>query len=362
VKRALQHLALAVLPLLLVLLLLEGLVRASGAARACPNRFSNSDIWVCDPILHFRVSPDLRPADQPLNRQGFRGADFGPRRPGVLRILALGDSCTFGYVAREDGVGFVLQPYPLKLQRYVERRLGEGRVEVLNAGVPGYNSFHGVLLLRSRLRGLDPDLVTVRYGWNDHFLSAHGESDGLYREPDTRLLLWLEDLALRFELYAFVRRLGLELRARREPVDDQVRTAFRDVHEWRPTIPIDRYAENLRRIALIARSRGAEVWLLTAPRNPAPGEEAVRIMSAHNRIDFERLMRIHDEYNDVVRRVGGELGVRVVDMDVAYRERSDTPAFIETDVAHPSQGGHVLEAEILYRTLLESGLLERGRS
>jgi lysophospholipase L1-like esterase len=361
VKRALQHLALAVLPLLLVLVLVEGLVRVSGAARSCPNRFSSSDVWVCDPILHFRVSPDLRPGDQPLNRQGFRGADFGPRRPGVLRILALGDSCTFGYLAREDGVGFVLQPYPLKLQRYADRRLGEGRVEVLNAGVPGYNSFHGVLLLRSRLRDLAPDLVTVRYGWNDHFLSAHGEGDGLYREPDTRLGLWLEDLALRTELYAFVRRLGLELRARREPVDDQVRAAFRGVREWRPTIPIDRYEANLRRIVEISRSRGAEVWLLTAPRNPAPGEEAVRIMSAHNRIDFERLMRIHDEYNDVVRRLGPELAVRVVDMDAAYRERADAPAFLASDVAHPSQGGHVLEAEILYQTLLDSGLL-RGRS
>ena len=84
---------------------------------------------------------------------------------------------------------------------------------------------------------------------------------------------WLEELALRSELYAFVRRLGLELRARREPVGDQVRAAFRGVREWRPTIPIDRYEENLRRIVEIASSRGAEVWLLTAPRNPDPGED-----------------------------------------------------------------------------------------
>lgn len=361
-KSALQHLALAILPLLLVLLLGEGLVRATGAAHTCPNRFSNSDIWVCDPILHFRVNPDLRPADQPLNSQGFRSPEFAPHRPGVLRILALGDSCTFGYIAREDGIGFVLQPYPLKLQRFVERRVGEGRVEVLNAGVPGYNSFHGILLLETLLRDLDPDLVTVRFGWNDHFLSAHGESDGVYHEPETRLGRWVQQVALRFELYAFVRRLGLELRAWREPVGDQVRTAFRGIHEWQPTIPIDRYDHNLRRIVEIARSRGAEVWLLTAPRNPAPGEEARRIMSAHNRIDFDRLMQIHDEYNDVVRRVGRELDVRVVDMDAAYRQHADTPVFVSTDVAHPSQGGHVLEAEILYQNLLQSGLLERARS
>jgi lysophospholipase L1-like esterase len=357
VKRGLQHLALALLPLALLLGLLEAALRLTGAARTCPNRFSRSDIWVCDPILHFKLNPELRPADQPLNRRGFRGSEFRPRRDGTFQVLALGDSCTFGYIAREDGIGFVLQPYPLKLQRLAERRLGEGRVEVLNAGVPGYNSFNGLLLLRSRLRDLEPDLLTVRFGWNDHFLSARGESEALYREPQTPLGLWAEDLALRFELYAFVRRLGLELRARREPVGDQAREAFRGIREWTPTIPLEEYERNLRRIVEIGRARGAEVWLLTAPRNPAPGEEAVRIMSAHNRLAFDRLMQVHDDYNDAVRRVGRELGAPVVDMDAVYRLHADEPAFLPTDVAHPSQGGHVLEAETLYAELLARGTL-----
>ena len=59
------------MPLGLFLLAAEGLVRLTGAAESCPNRFSNSDIWVCDPILHFKVNPELRPAEQPLNAAGF---------------------------------------------------------------------------------------------------------------------------------------------------------------------------------------------------------------------------------------------------------------------------------------------------
>jgi lysophospholipase L1-like esterase len=354
------NLLLAVVPLALVLGAAELLVRATGAADTCPNRFSSSAQWVCDPILHFRVDPELRPNGQPLNSLGFRSAEFGPRRPGVYRVLALGDSCTFGYVAREDGIGFVLQPYPLRLQRLVERRIGAGRLEVLNAGMPGYNSYQGLLLLRTRLRGLAPDLVTVRFGWNDHFLSAAGEEE-LFREPETRVGLALEDLLLRSRLYAFVRRLGLELRALRRPVGDQLQAAFREQTGYRPTIPIERYRHNLRRIVELSRSRGARVWLLTAPRNPDPGPEARRVLAAHNKLPFDRLVRIHDEYNDAVRRVGSELGTLVVDMDRVYRRFAGAPLFLKSDVPHPDQPGHNLEAETLYDVLVARGVVERGR-
>jgi len=166
-----KRIVFASLPLLVLAGVAELVLRATDLAETCPNRFTDSQIWVCDPSLHFKLNREMRPTGEALNSEGFRGGEWGAKPPGVFRILALGDSCTFGLIAREN-FGFVKQPYPLKLQRLVERRIGEDRVEVLNAGVPGYNSFHGVLLLRTRLRDLDPDLITVRYGWNDQFLSA----------------------------------------------------------------------------------------------------------------------------------------------------------------------------------------------
>lgn len=354
------HLALAVLPVTLLLLLSEGLLRLTGAAESCPNRFSRAGgIWVCDPILHFKLDPDFEPYGQPLNRLGFRGPEPGPKRPGTRRIVALGDSCTFGYIGREEGVGSVFQPYPLKLQRFVERRSGPDVVEVLNAGVPGYNSYHGILLLRSKLRGFDPDLVTVRYGWNDHFLSAGGEGE-LFREPDTRLGRFAEGLLLRTKLYAFLRRLGLELRALRQPVDDQARQAFFEQREYTPTIPIDRYEANLRRIVELGRAQGADVWLLTSPRNRNADEEARKTQAKRNKLDFDELMQIHDDYNEVVRRVGLALDAPVIDMAALYRRYEDAPVFLPSDVVHPAQGGQNLEAEALYRALLREGFVRGG--
>lgn len=352
-----KRIAFASIPLLLLAGMLELVLRATELAERCPNRFTDSQIWVCDPILHFKLNREMQPTGEPLNDEGFRGGEWRAKAPGVYRILALGDSCTFGLIAREK-FGFVKQPYPLKLQRLVERRIGEGRVEALNAGVPGYNSFHGVMLLRTRLRDLDPDLITVRYGWNDQFLSAAGEGEALFREPESAAGLLLQDLALRTRLYAFARRLALELQALRRPVEDQAKSAFAAQRSWVPTIPLELYERNLRRIVEIGRSRGAEVWLLTSPANPAPGEEAVKQMSASNRQGFDELMRVHDEYNEAVRRVGREVDALVVDMAAVYARHPGAPLFVPTDIPHPTEGGHVLEAETLYAALVKRGVMK----
>ena len=71
----LAAIALGVVVFLLMLVALEVVVRLTGAAETCPNRFSDSGMWTCDPILHFKLSPEI----QMLNSQGFRSEEFGPR-------------------------------------------------------------------------------------------------------------------------------------------------------------------------------------------------------------------------------------------------------------------------------------------
>ena len=87
------------------------------------------------------------------NPQGFRDAPFGPKAPGTLRVLALGDSFAFGHGVRAD------EAYPKALERLLAR---PGRpVEVLNLGVPGYNTAQELALLRRAGAELDPDLVLL---------------------------------------------------------------------------------------------------------------------------------------------------------------------------------------------------------
>src|SRR5678816_3545363 len=142
----------ASLPLLLLIGVAETCVRVTKAGEACPNRFSGTEVWTCDPILQFKLNPQLAVLGEQMSRDGFRTHELAPRRTGVYRILALGDSCTFGMLLRGKYFGYVRNPYPLALEKLLADRVGPGRFEVYNAGVPGYNSYQGLMLLRSRLR------------------------------------------------------------------------------------------------------------------------------------------------------------------------------------------------------------------
>lgn len=96
------------------------------------------------------------------NVAGFRGgAATRERKPGVLRVACLGDSSTYGW-----GLDHA-ESYPARLQALLDERLGAGRAEVLNFGVPGYTSFQGAKLLEREVLAYRPDVVTIAYGAND---------------------------------------------------------------------------------------------------------------------------------------------------------------------------------------------------
>lgn len=357
----LRKLFYALLPAALLLLGAEAALRWSGAADRCPG-YRDSLLWACDPLLHFRINPNQVIGGKPLNRAGFRSRELEPDAPGARRVLALGDSCTYGLLSPDqvNNLEILAEPYPQKLERLAAERLGPGRLEVVNAGVPGYNTWQGVMLLRGKLRDVAADVITVRYGWNDIAMSAGPAGAGAYVESDSAAVRFFEDLLMRTKIYAFARRLGLEIAARSSATGGA--GAFS--RDWRPDVPLDRYQRNLRRLVEIGRARGAEVWLLTSPdplltaddvaRYEAAGERSnARLMLASNGIPgFARLAEIHAEYNDAVRRVAADTGARLIDMAALYREQPTTEMFAPGDVIHPTDAGHAFEAEVLYRNLV----------
>ena len=119
-------------------------------------------------------------------------------------------------------------------------------------------------------------------------------------------------------------------------------------------MPLEQYRSNLRRIVSIARERGAEVWLLTAPMKPRPDPVALERMASMNRLSPTRLREVLASYNDVVRELGAELDAPVVDMAELYRAHEGETLFTPYDGVHPSRRGHHLEAEELYRRLVAS--------
>ena len=101
--------------------------------------------------------------DVTINSRGFRGRDFSEqKKPGVIRILCLGSSSTFGYFDRDD------ETYPVYLEKILNERSGDKvKFEVLNLGIPHLSSGEIYNLFLAEGVPLEPDIVTFYEGNND---------------------------------------------------------------------------------------------------------------------------------------------------------------------------------------------------
>lgn len=155
--------------------------------------------FVPDPHAGHTLRPGLRLKssawDVRVNEHGLRGRSVTRRKPaGVIRIAVLGGSSVFGYFV-PDGQDSCCE---------LERILNENgtRVEVLNAGVPGFNMTQCRHRYENQIAPLNPDIVLLYLGWNDiRFLTADNP-DELDKTPPAPS--WTTRLAASSVLYGFV--------------------------------------------------------------------------------------------------------------------------------------------------------------
>jgi lysophospholipase L1-like esterase len=94
------------------------------------------------------------------NELGFRSPPLQQTKSGGgIRILALGDSTTFGLGVEQE------ESWPGRLQEILDP--GRTAIEVINAGICGYSSVQGLVFLRDKCLALSPDVVIVTFSWND---------------------------------------------------------------------------------------------------------------------------------------------------------------------------------------------------
>ena len=110
--------------------------------------------------------------DVAINSDGFRGSDFQrAKRPGVVRVVTLGASSTFGFRSPDH------ETYPVFLQQTLNRALATRNAnaspapvtefEVINLGIPHLTSDQIYSLFVKEGLALKPDVVTFYEGIND---------------------------------------------------------------------------------------------------------------------------------------------------------------------------------------------------
>jgi len=101
-----------------------------------------------------------------INSYGFLGKEFQIKKGNKFRIVTMGASHTFGPSLHPGD-----DPWPLVLEGLINKSfpVPEG-IEVINAGVPGYNIKDSLYLLTAKVASLAPDLIIVYHGSQNRYI------------------------------------------------------------------------------------------------------------------------------------------------------------------------------------------------
>ena len=109
-----------------------------------------------------------------INSLGFRGEEFSSEKlDDVYRIFMLGGSTMFGHGATSDQTTI-----PGYVQEFFQNYNDEFKIEIINAGIQGADSYAETKMLERKLLTYSPDMIIVYDGWND--LRADNTAESLH--------------------------------------------------------------------------------------------------------------------------------------------------------------------------------------
>jgi len=291
---------------------------------------------VPDKDLFWKLPPNSSSVNSmpPVNSLGFYGKEFQVSKPpGVYRLMFLGDSVP-------------AQGYPQTVETFLNWLHPSGmRFESINLAVGGYSSYQGRLLADKYGKTLQPDLVLVSYGWNDHW-QAYGQIDSrkainiehslLHKTVDliyrhSRILQWL----LHAELW---------LRGAEHPIA-QVR------------VPLDEYRNNLTHIGDLFAAMNVPVIFIAPPTSyyvlGVPDYYIKRGFAASK----EKALELHKAYNQAVREVAESRHWLVLDLEQEIGSLRNLSDIFLTDGIHLTPNGRALLAQRITEFIDEKFLI-----
>ena len=237
-----------------------------------------SGIFEGDPLLLWRLKPNLDKAVWDFtvlstNSEHLRvehvGEQVGSKQPGTIRIVCLGDSVTFGFrvpvVWPDKPTEFDPEwlPFPMLLEKQLRAANPGRKIEVITMAVPGYTSHQGLAWLQRDINRLEPDLLTVSFGWNDASLSDAADRDAIRTNASAVAVRWLIDHSQAFAhatRWLRTREANKQLAAKQAQPQPSQRVRRPSARVSQPE-----YLNNMLAIESLAREHGATVIVIGAP-------------------------------------------------------------------------------------------------
>ena len=314
--------------------------------------------------LGYVPAPDFKNADRHHNHLGFRGGPISAENPaGIYRIVAVGGSTTYSVHTEDDR-----DSYPHLLGEHLHAS-GFSNVEVINAGVPGYTSYHNFMNVAFRVLPLRPDLIILYQGFNDidaRFVYPHsryrGDNSGAEAPSIAHQFMpaiWEYSTALRILgiRAGYISSHGdLDLIGNRSADGNFALDFKRQVN--RRTYPSGIFNEisaermlagnppihferNLLNTVLIATGNDIDILLVTMANSIDFHE---RTQSAKSRFySNEVFISAMAQHNDITRRIAESTGAAIFDLAAAF---PDDP-WLFTDGLHMNADGNRSRAQLI---------------
>jgi lysophospholipase L1-like esterase len=260
------------------------------------------------------------------NAYGLRDRDHPAKTPGTKRVLVMGDSYTWGYAIAEE------EAYPQVAQRLLAER-GRPDIEVINGGIPDYNSRQERQLLQQLLPVYQPDAVFLAYVVNDAEPSTAMPTppEEVYRHSRSWLLTEMAD---RLNRRVFRRRI---LPSSKDNVGSNYLDGFEDGSvKWKDS------REALREMRDLAHAAGDPFTILMMPDFTQPFDDGYGLTKIH----------------EAVARWGRELDIPVFDLLTLFMGEDHSTLIVPWD-GHPNAEAHRRMGEFLVGKILEEPAMRR---
>ncbi|MGH7232101.1 MAG: SGNH/GDSL hydrolase family protein [Nitrospiraceae bacterium] len=272
-----------------------------------------------------------------VNHDGFKGPELNTAHNKV-RILTLGDSCTFGSLVDRFS-------YP----RTIETRLRAQGVdaEVVNGGVKGYTPWN-ILLRINQFKALKPEIVTIYAGWN-----------GIYTFEAIGEQRWLQSPLL-FEIAwsrLYTKMVGQQNAAlaayQKEKKPDRHSVDTDDAGEYKPS-----FVNQMELIVKEMQTIGSRVALVTLPglysMDEWPSEQALKIghLPVYTDNPFV-LARVTQQYNQALRELARTHDVPLIDLEAWAKETFQPVDAYFVDSVHLTDEGQQMIGVFLASKLVK---------
>jgi len=280
-----------------------------------------------------------------INSFGLRGPEFDQEKPdNTYRIFIVGGSSTFGTgVTDKNTITGIMQ----ELFEYSNPELN---IEVINAGIPGAESFRETWVIRNIIFDMDPDFIINFGGFNEAIMGAEVFEREAYRNyldynitnnPIESENIESESNLFKFKNYSFYRTPFVIYEIF---IKDLKQKEFKNTYELDNDKIVSEYYENWKNICFSSTEKNIHTMIIL---QAGPG--------LTDRNIFEGEIRVREDVQQIYPFLNTALNELAEDCSITEDYRSifdDISHPIYIDEIHMGREGNEIVAEKIYEKIL----------